>query len=221
MILILKYNIGSKIMTFNKNDIDTIEKAKEYPDYHGGELTQPEKDIFDDDRLITDKALLQNTAELLNNCKKVETNLKIEQSADVLSDDGSKLLISLMGERRNNSTAYQLVNEEDENEERRVDKMVQEYQTILFRKNNKTLDLKLKEALITFAKVSEEEEKTEKEVEELEKKYNEQILQEQTELEKKISTIVQKLKDDLAPGGTGRKFLDCMLEIGKINSDLQ
>ncbi|CAH1770053.1 1181_t:CDS:2, partial [Entrophospora sp. SA101] len=53
------------------------------------------------------------------------------------------------------------------------------------------------------------------------KKYNEQILQEQTELEKKISTIVQKLKDDLAPGGTGRKFLDCMLEIGKINSDLQ
>src|SRR6185369_11436538 len=59
MILILKYNIGSKIMTFNKNDIDTIEKAKEYPDYHGGELTQPEKDIFDDYHLITDKALLQ------------------------------------------------------------------------------------------------------------------------------------------------------------------
>ncbi|CAJ0840495.1 4961_t:CDS:2 [Entrophospora sp. SA101] len=167
-------------MTFNKNDIDTIEKAREYLNYHGGKLTDQEKEIFDSSLLTPngtlDVSLLQDTAELLNDCKKAETNLKIEQSVDVLSNDGNKLLISLMAERRNNSIAYQLVNEKDENEEGRVDKM---------------------------------------------KKYNEQILQEQTELEKKISTIVQKLKDDLAPGGTGRKFLDCMLEIGKINSDLQ
>ncbi|CAJ0643936.1 1058_t:CDS:2 [Entrophospora sp. SA101] len=167
-------------MTFNKNDIDTIEKAREYLNYHGGKLTDQEKEIFDSSLLTPngtlDVSLLQDTAELLNDCKKAETNLKIEQSADVLSNDGNKLLVSLMAERRNNSIAYQLVNEKDENEEGRVDKM---------------------------------------------KKYNEQILQEQTELEKKISTIVQKLKDDLAPGGTGRKFLDCMLEIGKINSDLQ
>src|SRR5690349_14867298 len=76
MILILKYNIGSKIMTFNKNDINTIKKAKEYPDYHGGELTQPEKEIFNSSLLtpngILDVSLLQDTAELLNNCKKAE-----------------------------------------------------------------------------------------------------------------------------------------------------
>ncbi|CAJ0647360.1 4544_t:CDS:2 [Entrophospora sp. SA101] len=161
-------------MTFNKNDIDTIEKAKEYPDYHGGELTQPEKDIFDDDRLITDKALLQNTAELLNNCKKAEANLVTERT--------SKTGLSTN------------VNEKDENEEGRVDKMVQEYQRVLFRKNNKTLDLKLKEALITFAKVSEEE-KVAKEITELEKKYNPQVLQEQTDLEDKVEAAVTALKD--------------------------
>ena len=38
MILILKYNIGIKIMTFNKNDINTIDEAKKYSNYYGGVL---------------------------------------------------------------------------------------------------------------------------------------------------------------------------------------
>ncbi|CAJ0630616.1 14143_t:CDS:2, partial [Entrophospora sp. SA101] len=186
----------SKIMTFNKNDIDTIEKAKEYPDYHGGELTQPEKDIFDDDHLITDKALLQNTAELLNNCKKAEANLVTERTSETglsTNEDG----------------------------EGKIDKMVKEYQTVLFRKNNKTLDLKLKEALITFAKVSEEEEKVAKEITELEKKYNPQVLQEQTDLEDKVDAAVTALKDDLRIVNTGGcKFLEFIIENGKNFSEL-
>nr|CAG8584220.1 1636_t:CDS:2 [Entrophospora candida] len=187
-------------MTFNKNDIDKIKKAKEYPDYHGGELTQPEKDIFNDDRLITDKALLQNTAELLNNCKKAEANLVTERTSETgLSTN---------------------VNEEDENEERRVDKMVWEYQRVLFRKNNKTLDLKLKEALITFAKVSEEEEKVAKEITELEKKYNPQVLQEQTDLENVINIIVERLKDDLqTPNVGGHRILDELVKNGSNIAD--
>ncbi|CAJ0629452.1 9162_t:CDS:2, partial [Entrophospora sp. SA101] len=215
----------SKIMTFNKNDIDTIEKAKEYPDYHGGKLTDQEKEIFNSDLLTPngtlDVSLLQDTAELLNDCKKAETNLKVERSADVLSNDGNKLLVSLMAERRNNSIAYQLVNEKDENEEGRVDKMVKEYQTVLFQKNNKTLDLKLKEALISFAKVSKEEEKVAKEITELEKKYNPQVLQEQTDLENKVDTAVTALKDDLRIVNTGgRKFLEFIIENGKNFSEL-
>ncbi|CAJ0646096.1 9678_t:CDS:2 [Entrophospora sp. SA101] len=208
-------------MTFNKNDIDTIEKAKEYPDYHGGELTQPEKDIFNDDRLITDKALLQNTAELLNNCKKAEANLVTERTSETgLSTNGNELLISLMEPRRNNSLAYQLINTKEDGEGK-IDKMVKEYQTVLFRKNNKTLDLKLKEALITFSKVSEEEEKVAKEITELEKKYNPQVLQEQTDLEDKVDAAVTALKDDLRIVNTGgRKFLEFIIENGKKFSEL-
>ena len=70
MILILKYNIGTKIMAFNKNDINTIDDAKEYSNYHGGALKPEEKFIFDSTLLkpnsTLDKAFLQDTAELLN-----------------------------------------------------------------------------------------------------------------------------------------------------------
>ena len=40
MILILKYNIGIKIMTFKKDDINTIDEAKEYSNYYGGKLKE-------------------------------------------------------------------------------------------------------------------------------------------------------------------------------------
>ncbi|CAH1770087.1 4873_t:CDS:2, partial [Entrophospora sp. SA101] len=94
------------------------------------------------------------------------------------------------------------------------------YQTVLFRKNNKTLDLKLKEALITFAKVSEEEEKVAKEITELEKKYNPQVLQEQTDLEDKVNAAVTALKDDLRIVNTGGcKFLDELVKNGSNIAD--
>ena len=58
-------------MTFNKNDINTIDEAKGYFNYYGGILKPEEKNIFDSDLLkpngTLDKTLLQNTAELLNN----------------------------------------------------------------------------------------------------------------------------------------------------------
>ena len=77
MILILKYNIlhdkkkEIKIMTFNKNDINTIDEAKGYSNYYGGVLKPEEKAIFDSNLLkpngTLDKALLQHTAEILDN----------------------------------------------------------------------------------------------------------------------------------------------------------
>jgi len=77
MILILKYNIlhdkkkGIKIMTFNKNDINTIDEAKGYSNYYGGVLKPEEKSIFDSNLLkpngTLDKTLFQDTAQLLNN----------------------------------------------------------------------------------------------------------------------------------------------------------
>ena len=96
-------------------------------------------------------------------------------------------------------------------------KMVKNYQKVLFRKNNKSLDLKLKESTLAFAKISEEEEKVIKEISELEKKYNPQVLQEQTGLENKVAITVEKLKDDLRTlNAGGRKFLDL---IKKSNED--
>ena len=95
--------------------------------------------------------------------------------------------------------------------------MVKNYQKVLFRKNNKSLDLNLKESTLTFAKISEEEEKVVKEIAELEKKYNPQVLQEQTGLENKVAITVEKLKDDLrTPNAGGHKFLDL---IKKSNED--
>src|SRR6185437_11752337 len=78
MILILKYNIlhdkkkkEIKIKTYKKNDINTIDKAKEYSNYYGGVLKPEEKAIFDSNLLkpngTLDKALLQHTAEVLDN----------------------------------------------------------------------------------------------------------------------------------------------------------
>lgn len=127
---------------FNKNDINTLEEAKNYPNYHGGALSQAEKEIFDSPLLAPDGtldvSLLQDTARLLNVCKEAQANLKIEKTSETgLSTDGNALLIALMEQRRNNSIAYQLVNEKDADEEGRVDKMVREYQKVLFRKNNK------------------------------------------------------------------------------------
>ena len=96
-------------MAFNKNDINTIDEAKEYSSYHGGPLKPEEKAIFDNS-LLTEVSLIQDTAQLLNNCKKAEANLKTEQSNDILSNNGNQLLIALMEQRRNNSIAYQFIN---------------------------------------------------------------------------------------------------------------
>jgi len=101
-------------MTFKKDDINTIDEAKGYSNYHGGVLKPEEKAIFDSSLLKSngplDKTLLQDTAQLLNNCKKAEASLKTEQSNDILSNNGNQLLIALMEQRRNNSISYQLIN---------------------------------------------------------------------------------------------------------------
>ena len=58
-------------MAFNKNDINTIDEAKGYSNYHGGVLKPEEKAIFDSNLLkpnsTLDKTLLQDTVQLLNN----------------------------------------------------------------------------------------------------------------------------------------------------------
>jgi len=82
-------------MAFNKNDINTIDEAKVYSNYHGGVLKPEEKAIFDSNLLkpngTLDKTLLQDTAQLLNNCKEAEASLKTEQSNNILSNNGNQL----------------------------------------------------------------------------------------------------------------------------------
>src|SRR4051794_40589770 len=107
--------------------ITDFPSAKNYNDYNGKPLEESEKTIFDNDllkkknpdgTLSTDPDLdkLRDTVALLANLKEAQTNLVTEKSSETgLSTNGNALLVALMGERRNNSVAYQLVNEEDEN----------------------------------------------------------------------------------------------------------
>ena len=70
-------------MTFNKNQINTIEEAKEYPNYHSGFFKPEEKSIFDSPLLkpnnTLDKALLQDTAQLLNNWREAREKIKLKK----------------------------------------------------------------------------------------------------------------------------------------------
>src|SRR5215213_9677285 len=56
---------------------------------------------------------------------------------------------------------------------------------------------------VAYQLVYEKDEKVAKEITELEKKYNPQVLQEQTDLEDKVDTAVTALKDDLRIVNTG------------------
>jgi hypothetical protein len=85
MILILKYNIGSEIMTFNKNDINTIDEAKGYSNYYGGKLKGirggKTAKIFESSKLNDrdgklDKTKLQDLAEFLNIYKTAKAKAK-------------------------------------------------------------------------------------------------------------------------------------------------
>src|SRR5215213_4117978 len=74
---------------------------------------------------------------------------------------------------------------------------------------------------VAYQLVYEKDEKVAKEITELEKKYNPQVLQEQTDLEDKVDAAVTALKDDLRIVNTGgRKFLEFIIENGKNFSEL-
>ena len=99
-------------MTFKKNNINTIDEAKEYSNYYGGVLKPEEKSIFDSNLLkpndTLDKALLQHTAEILDNWKQSKDKVKTEIMS--LTPDRHLLFKSLLAEQRTNSVPYQLVN---------------------------------------------------------------------------------------------------------------
>ncbi|CAG8700742.1 9685_t:CDS:2, partial [Funneliformis caledonium] len=113
-----------------KNDINTIDEAKGYSNYYGGVLKPEEKAIFDSNLLnpndILDKTLLQDTAQLLNNCREGKEKVKVEKMG--LSSESHNLLASILKEQKAESIPYQVVNNLNDNKP--VDKVVRKREKI-------------------------------------------------------------------------------------------
>ena len=207
-------------MTFNKNDINTIDEAKGYSNYHGGVLKPEEKAIFDSNLLkpngTLDKALLQHTAEILDNWKQSKDKVKTETMG--LTDNGRALFKSLLVEQRTNSVPYQLVNGLSY---KPIDKVVSQFEDIFFAESEYEFDHKEEEVSIEILNLESKKEKKVKEIEGLNQKNNYQkLLDEQTKLETNVATLVTALKNDLkTPGVGGRKFFDLIAENNKNTSN--
>ncbi|CAG8696880.1 5286_t:CDS:2 [Funneliformis caledonium] len=184
-------------MTFNKNDINTIDEAKEYSNYYGGVLKPKEKAIFDSNLLkpngTLDKALLQHTAKAL--------------------------FKYLLIEQRTNSIPYQMVNGIGSNKP--IDKVVSQFEDIFFAKSEYEFDHKEEEVSIEILNLENKKEKKVKEIESLNQKNNHQkLLNEQIKLETNVATLVTALKNDLRTPGVGdRKFFDLIAENNKNTSN--
>jgi len=146
-------------MTFNKNDINTIDEAKGYSNYYGGVLKPEEKAIFDSNLLkpngTLDKALLQHTAEILDNWKQSKDKVKTETMG--LTPDGRALFKSLLVEQRTNSIPYQVVNGIGSNKP--IDKVVSQFEDIFFAESEYEFDHKEEEVSIEILNLESKKEK--------------------------------------------------------------
>jgi len=128
--------------TFNKNDIDSIDKAKQYEHYTGGELSGEEKVIFEDNLLkpnnTLDKTLLQDTAQLLENYRKSKVKVKTEPMG--LSAEGNTLLTLLLKEQKGNSIPYQIINRKKIGTDQPIDEIINQFEDILFSESDPATD---------------------------------------------------------------------------------
>ena len=156
-------------MTFNKNQINTIEEAKEYPNYHSGPLKPEEKAIFDSNLLkpndTLDKTLLQDTAQLLNIWR--ESREKIKKEKMGLSSESHNLLAFILKEQKAESIPYQVVNNLNDNKP--VNRVVSQFEDILFSESDPEFDQKIEDKTIALGELLRKEEEITKEIERLRK----------------------------------------------------
>ena len=201
-------------MTFKKNDINTIDEAKEYSNYYGGARQPEEKSIFDSNLLkpngTLDKTLLQDTAQLLNNWREAREKIKKEKMG--LSSESHNLLASILKEQKAESIPYQVVNNLNDNKP--VDKVISQFEDILFSESDPEFDRKIEDKTIALGELLKKEEEITKEIEKLRKKYSTEIVKKQTDLRNRIvNDLVPKLKDNLRDTGSGDwKILDNMIK---------
>ncbi|CAG8617007.1 3387_t:CDS:2, partial [Ambispora leptoticha] len=112
-------------------DINTIDEAKEYSNYYGV-LKPEEKSIFDSNLLkpngTLDKTLLQ----------------------DIAHSESHNLLASILKEQKAESISYQVVNNLNNNKS--VDKIVSQFEDILFSEFDPEFDQKIEDLRRTFEK---------------------------------------------------------------------
>ena len=207
-------------MTFKKDDINTIDEAKEYSNYYGGVLKPEEKAIFDSNLLkpndTLDKTLLQDTAQLLNNWREAREKIKKEKMG--LSSESHNLLASILKEQKAESIPYQVVNNLNDNKP--VDKVVSQFEDILFSESDPEFDQKIEDRTIALGELLKKEEEIAKEIERLRKKCSTEIVKKQTNLRNRIvDALVPALKSWFKKQGVGQKILNNMIESNKEYSN--
>ena len=119
-----------------------------------------------------------------------------------LSSESHNLLASILKEQKAESIPYQVVNNLNDNKP--VDKVVSQFEDILFSESDPEFDQKIEDKTIALGELLKKEEEITKEIERLRKKYSTEIIKKQTDLRNKIvNVLVPKLKDSLQDTGSG------------------
>ena len=119
-----------------------------------------------------------------------------------LSSESHNLLASILKEQKAESIPYQVVNNLNDNKP--VDKVVSQFEDILFSESNPEFDQKIEDRTIALEELLKKEEEITKEIERLRKKCSTEIVKKQTDLRNKIvNVLVPKLKDNLQDTGSG------------------
>ena len=121
---------------------------------------------------------VRKTVVLLDNLKKAQSKLEDEQkdATHNLTPNGNEFLIFLMGERRNETIAFEMVNTK---KSKQVDEIIKDYQNILYWRVNRELQAKKKAAENALSSIAAEGAKQDEEI----KKVKKEISENQTETE--------------------------------------
>ncbi|CAG8665155.1 11264_t:CDS:1 [Paraglomus brasilianum] len=118
-----------------------------------------------------------------------------------LSSESHNLLAAILKEQKGETIPYQVVNNLNDNKP--VDKVVSQFEDILFSESDPEFDQKIEDKTIALGELLKKEEEITKEIERLRKKYSAEIVKKQTDLRNRIvNDLVPKLKDNLRDTGS-------------------
>ncbi|CAJ0630016.1 8579_t:CDS:2 [Entrophospora sp. SA101] len=186
-------------MTFNKNDINTIDEAKGYSNYYGGKL----KGIRGG-----------KTAKIFESSKLNDRDGKLDKTK--LQD-----LAELQKERRNNSDLYQLVNSLGRGN--KVDLVVEILEDHLFREVgdiSPNKEIEFKALLGVLGNVNQQAQTKDKEIKELAEKCSPEKEQKAIDYLGKVKNAISALKEDLRDNTKiSYKILDTIISYTKETCD--
>src|SRR6185312_15549070 len=105
------------------------------------------------------------------------------------------------------------------NDNKPVYKVVSQFEDVLFSESDPEFDQKHEKAILEVKDLEDKRKVVNKEIQELEKEYNDSLEKEQTKLETNIGIAVGALKNDLRTPGVGsRKFFELICEYNDLQS---